>query len=114
MTFGRKTRVFSRLVIDQLKKMGLLPVFNADKLQFRVWFPVQSNIKVTGKDLPLRSIIKLVNVTFGMRFDFHAWQRGEALGGSVALSPSPKSPPANGLERKHGLRVSSKDGTTYG
>jgi hypothetical protein len=34
--------------------------------------PMQGDIKVAGKDLPLRTIVQLNQVTFGMRPDFHS------------------------------------------
>src|SRR5246127_4677002 len=33
--------------------------------------PMQGDIEVAGKDLPLRTIVQLDQVTFGMRPDFH-------------------------------------------
>jgi hypothetical protein len=33
--------------------------------------PMKGDIKVAGKDLPLRTIVQLNQVTFGMRLDFH-------------------------------------------
>jgi hypothetical protein len=32
----------------------------------RVGQPIQRHVKVAGKDLPLRSVVKLDKVTFGM------------------------------------------------
>ena len=46
--------------------VGAYWIVNADEFQFRVGLPVECHVKVSGKDLPRRSIVKLDKVTFGM------------------------------------------------
>jgi hypothetical protein len=48
----------------RLQFVGACWIVNAD--EFRVGLPVECHVKVTGKDLPRRSIVKLDKVTFGM------------------------------------------------
>ena len=46
--------------------MGAHFVLGSNKLEVRVGLPVQGHINVARKDLPLRSVAKLDEVTLGM------------------------------------------------
>ena len=53
-------------IIFRNKRVGACRVFNADEFQFRVGQPIQRHVNVAGKDLPLRPVVELDKVTFGM------------------------------------------------
>ena len=63
---GQTVRPSLHSISQALAGKLLILSFNADEFQFRVGLPVQRHVKVAGKDLPLRSVVKLDKVTFGM------------------------------------------------
>lgn len=47
-------------------------IYRANKIEIGFWLPMQGEVKITRKDLPLRSVVKLNHVAFTVRSDFHA------------------------------------------
>src|SRR6478609_6584501 len=70
--FTRRQNPNRVVLVDANQRMGTKLIVDTDQGQIALWPPVQRDVEVAGKDLPLRSVVQFHKMTFRMLAYFHA------------------------------------------